>query len=524
MKHPRLLTLLLAALSLFFSLQLLSHLFFALGWFAPAAAVFPLDPRPRHAAAFARLESAAAAGDAAGLKGAIRGFERALARNPLYHPAHLDRGRALHRLQQLGEPVFDETVAAYRRLLLLRWKNPEVSLEPLDFLLSVWPLLNEDDRRAAESAFGKMTAVLYGDRIDGLLDRWALSVRDPAMLARALGPAPRHLKKAAAALARLETGMARRRRFLARYERYVVESFRYQYEHYRRSNGLTRKILLHLFNHLDRGVTGYHALAPDVAFPADAYRSLAGTLLRGLLDGDLDHYRRTGAADDDLWRHTDAWLRILDEPADRAALEAMLDGQRFFEVRGLDGLVRALGVLRRLGRDDRVHALAEKTIAGRAFLTAGEEASFAEILCLAAEVRLLRGEVAPALARLRRALDLAPGSEAARWLLRQAIHRAPELRDTVQAFAPDLALAADPPELMVKDSRRSATVYLEQFPGLRVKIGEQNSAGRRGKHLLRVFVDGRIAWETYLSGVGDTVEVPLPGRAWQKVEVDVRLE
>ena len=273
-------TVLLIGLAVFFGLQFLSRFVSSLGsrtgvpvLYEAGALCFPIEAEPFYRYGNALLNDDPTDGGA-GLDRGISFLQRSLSLNPFNYRAHFELGKARLSHLPLTDEMFRKGIAGLKRSVRLGGgKNTDVGRRALELLIDHWPRLRDTDkilcRKLLKNVIGKMDDANF----EALLGRWEVSSRDVTLFEGVLETAPRFYDLAAGALTRLEIEPELRRLFKVNHEIYTLEDVKEQYRNLSNRPDLTAQLKA-LRLRLKKNIKGYYQLVRNSKFKRQHYREL----------------------------------------------------------------------------------------------------------------------------------------------------------------------------------------------------------------------------------------------------------
>jgi hypothetical protein len=278
--NRKIISTILLLLMIFFTLQMLSHLFLKLGegkssgktsgLFKSSAMLMPLDAEPAYKYAYALLfENVELQNNQMILK-SIRAFEKSIHHNVLFYRAHYYLGKALFFYNQPDSPYFDRGLRSFKRAALIRGnKNDNISTDTLILLLSQWPLLNDEDKTFCRNLLENSIQLLRGTNFDSILEVWRLYCRDIDFFKGILKKNPAYYLTIARELNRMGSNLEMRQEFLSQYEVQRLDWLKKTYQQYRQESIDLLARLKNLYG--NSNIEGYYRLAKNTGFDEKDY-------------------------------------------------------------------------------------------------------------------------------------------------------------------------------------------------------------------------------------------------------------
>lgn len=322
-----------------------------------------------------------------GLRQAYRAQMRSLAVNPLSAATHFDLAQTLDYMRLFDLPSAGTPMDEYIKSVRLAGQDTDILAATGRVLLSSWASLSPEERTLARDITRSTLAIRPGERLEGILDLWALRIQDPSFMRAVLPPDAESYRTYARFLAERGLDRSERIHFLAEAEafdlrqageaaaagrsEFLAARMKPAEEHYR--EGLRR---------LD-GLRSYRDLDPDASkISATSVRDLRKSLLLGLARCRLETARSLDVILADL----KAYLEVEDSAAAVAELEKSLRSRRLIEAKpdasgkDLARLAFEMELIFRQNRYRDVVAYGQSLEAGLVMITEAVRSDYAAIL------------------------------------------------------------------------------------------------------------------------------------------------
>ncbi len=177
--------------------------------------MLPLDAERLHALGQAHLEAGASrlsetAGRDAHFQSALEALRHSLTLNPLSAIVHFDLGQAYEYIQLLDLPVPGRPLDEYLQAARLAGRDIDMFDKTGRALFSKWASLRFEDKRFTLNLLKSSLANGQTDRVEAVLNIWAVHVQDAGVLRSILPPAPSVYREYADFLARRSLDRAER--------------------------------------------------------------------------------------------------------------------------------------------------------------------------------------------------------------------------------------------------------------------------------------------------------------------------
>jgi hypothetical protein len=321
------------------------------------------------------------------LRSAYQAQMRSLAVNPLSAATHFDLAQTLDYMTLFDLPAAGRPMDESIKTVRLAGQDAEILAATGRVLLSSWPRLTVEERALARDVTRSALAVRPGERLEGILDLWALRVQDPAFMRAVLPPDAEAYRTYARFLAERGLDRGERIHFLAEAEaidlqkaaaaaaagrsEFLAARMKPAEAHFREGLRL-----------LD-GLRSYRDLDPASGkVSAASIRDLRKSLRLGLARCRLETARSLDGILDDL----QAYLEVEDSAAAVAELEKSLRSRRLIEAKpdasgkDLARLAFELDLLLRQNRYREVVSNGQSLEAGLVMVTEAVRPDYAAIL------------------------------------------------------------------------------------------------------------------------------------------------
>ncbi len=519
-------------LIIFFTLQMLSHLFLKLGegktvgktsgLFKSSALLMPLDAEPAYKYAYALLfENVESQNNEMILK-SIRAFEKSIHHNVLFYRAHYYLGKALFFYNQPGSPYFDRGVRTLKRAALLRGnKNSNISTDTLVLLLSQWPLLSDEDKTFCRDLLENSIELLRGKNFESILEVWRLYCQDIDFFKGILKKNPAYYLTIAQELNRMGFNLEMRQEFLSAYEVQRLDWLKTMYRQYREESIDRLARLKNLYG--NSNIEGYYRLAKNTDFNEKDYldfkKELNLLIIRLLFDQpgwqtdtqkrqEMERYIFDYFNDSPSRKEVDRLYELLNKNDFFSQLLDFSTSQlRNFYIKQL--------VHFKLGDYNKVIEEIERLRQSVAFVQKEHIKDYTDILLLLSDAYVENKLLTLAQSMLEEIEKVSPGLMEIYWRMKKiesiiGIDNEGEGED-VEGRAEKYREVMDSRfiELSSLDTRK--TVYLVDSHDIVIRIGDPLQAKLKPGNLFQVFIDGKIYYEAYISQLmeEDSVEVKL---------------
>jgi hypothetical protein len=278
---------------IFFQVRFLSDVYLAVGdsmdtgkkikFFKLGHKIFPFDHTPAYKYAYVLLESGYENKNNAIILESINWFKKAASRNPFHYYSHYYLGKSYLFYNYPNSQYFNEAISQFKKAAFIRGSNQAIALDASKILLSMWPLLSDNDKQFCRDLLSQsMTRFLWED-FAGIVEPWWLYSKDKIFLKQLLEKNPVFFYSTAEKLADLEAPLSLRWEFLAEYEKFILEEVdrKFQSLPFQKKDEL--QPLLLLLEDL-KTIKAYYKLAGDEMFNRGKYRELKNKILHQVID------------------------------------------------------------------------------------------------------------------------------------------------------------------------------------------------------------------------------------------------
>lgn len=264
--------------TVFFGLQFVSRLISSLGsrtrspgLFKVAAVCFPFESEAYYRYGHAKSDG--------GKNEGISFLERALFFNPFDNRSHFDLGRATLSQRPLSDQMYRKGIDSLGRAVRSGGgKKTAVCVRVLASMLDYWVRLTDPEKGLCRKLLKNVIDKITPADFDAILGRWESSSRDVSIFEGALESAPRYYRRVAAALTRLEIEPELRRVFCVNHEIFTLEEVKEQYKKSsNRSPGLLERLTA-LRLRLKQEIPGYYKIVRNSKFKRQTFQDLLNRL------------------------------------------------------------------------------------------------------------------------------------------------------------------------------------------------------------------------------------------------------
>jgi hypothetical protein len=281
-------------LAVFFLSQLAAEMFFLAGpkpepgkkFRAPAfdPKKYSLSSRLYTESAFSWLEAGTSTGSQSAVKTSMALLLQALRRNPLDYQARYYLAKAYLQFSAVDNDYFDLGVRELKRAARIRGSNKQIALECAKIFFSLWPFLEADDKAFATDLLANAMPALSWPEFSPLVEMWSLYVQDAPLLMELLQRKPEFFGLVADQLVAAAIPLEQRRELLALYEVHSLDAMERRFNELSLHGEIGLNDARSLLNQL-RQLKGYYRLQPQSGFAPEKLAKLQRVLLLEVIYG-----------------------------------------------------------------------------------------------------------------------------------------------------------------------------------------------------------------------------------------------
>ncbi len=220
------------------TLQLISQIFLQLGNANPQKSFwnyrlsikfYPLDFLPYYKAGLLMLREAYKTKNNSLILKSIENFKKALFLNPFHVNSHYFLAKAYILYKFPSSPYFDEAVREFKIAAQLGFKRKTIVLDTSKLLLSMWPLLSEEDRRFCRELLRYSVKRLTWNEFQPILEMWWLYSKDMDLLLSVLREKSQFYRSAADYLVELRASLKARWQIMEELEKFIFSWVKQEY-------------------------------------------------------------------------------------------------------------------------------------------------------------------------------------------------------------------------------------------------------------------------------------------------------
>ncbi len=472
--------------------------------------------------AFAMLAAGTEGSSAKVAKASMSLLRQALRRNPLDYEARYYLAKAYLQFSAMDNDWFNLGVLELKRAAHIRGSNKQIALDCCKVFFSLWPLLEDQDKSFAFNLLSTVMPTLTWPEFNPLVEMWSLYIQDAKLLMELLKRKPEFLGPTADQLVAAAIPIEQRHELLAMHEVHAVDFLE------RRFNGLRMQRKIGLEDSMSllgqmRRLKGYHRLQPGIGFDAEKQAKLQRVLLlqviSGLLSNAMVFDDQTMASQVmeliQFYIANNSGLNALDD------LQKLLEEKNYFKENDFSSLyLKTLIAYKKGNYSDIIHEI-EALRKNISFVKKQQTADFTNILLLlvdsyyssklmivaeavATEISQNQPDNPDILYRILRILNIL-GSEDP---------QDPALKEKLLVVQNSRFITVPKPKV-------SFDVFLFNLPSIEIALEPGMIAALKPKQLLQVFVDGKIAFESYADELPEKIVI---GPPFVEIESKVKVQ
>ena len=528
---------------IFFQVHFLSDVYLAVGdsmetgkkmaFYKLSHKIFPFDHNAAYKYGYVLLESGYENKNNALILESIDWFKKAASRNPFHYYSHYYLGKSYLFYNYPNSQYFNEAISQFKKAAIIRGSNRAIALDTCKILLSMWPLLSDEDKQFCQHLLSQsMTRFLWED-FAGIVEPWWLYSKDKIFLEQLLEKRPVFFYKVAGKLTQLEAPLSLRWEFLAEYEKFLLEDVdrRYQSLSFQKKDEL--ESLLPLLADL-KTIKAYYKLARDDTFDEEKYRQLKNEILHQVIDTLFEASTRqknqTREYEGEINQYINEYLNG-DLPREQVLkFKEYLKKKDFFKPNDFISLYFYYLPEFKLGNFSGIISDIEGLKSSITYINVDKQNSYIRLLLLLADSYRASNLLSLAEKTLIEITGMQPNNLDAyfsllriRSVLGEDNAYKGKIKENIDSLKNSSKFALNPVNI---DSEIKKPVYLVDSNSIEITFGDGLKEQIKTS-LLQVFVEGRISYENYISHLPDVVPVEIkPGsddnemsKHWVEVKV-----
>jgi len=522
-------------LAVFFLSQFATEIFFLAGprlregkkFWEPSQGLkdLALDSRLYTEAAFAWLEAGTSAADENAVKTSMALLGRALRLNPLDYQARYYLAKAYLRFSAVNNDYFDLGVRELTRAARIRGSNKQIALDCARVFFSLWPLLDDEDKTFAFDLLAASMPVLSWAEFSPLVESWSLYVQDAPLLTELLKRKPEFFGPAADQLVAAAIPMELRRQLLSLYEVNTLDALERRYNELELQGVIGLDDARSLLGQMRR-LKGYYRLQPGSGFSPEKQAKLQRALLLQVISGLLTDAKAQAnpATASQVREYIQIYIADHSGLNELDDLQKLLEEKNYFKSNDFPSLYLKTLITYKKGSYGDIISEIEALRKTISFVKKEQLADYTNILLLLVDSYYSSKLMTAAESVTRELYESQPDNP-------DVLFRVLRIRNILGAEG-----AADPvldAKLQTVQNSRFINVvkangvydvFLFNQPWIEITLDPALLAQLSPKQLLQVFVDGRIAFESYVDALPAKIAIGPPfAELERKVRVQVTI-
>ncbi len=519
-------------LGIFFLLQFGAEIFFALGRdrdpgkglknLRLGMKLFPLAAVYFNEAGFSLLQAGTANRDNAAVKMSVPYFQAALKKNPLDYQSRYYLAKAYLQMSSSGGDYFDMAVEELKRAALIRGNNKQIALDCSRVFFSIWPLLEPGDQGFASSLLANAMPGISWEEFSPLLEMWSLYVQDAPLLMELLSKKPEFFASAANQLVVSGIPLAERRELLNLHEIYALDVLERRLNELGLQGTMTQDEARSLLDQ-SRQIRGYYRLQSGSKFDAEKLARIRRLLLLEVISGSL-HDPQVRNAPGSMLQLRDNILAYIADHSELGSLDdlqKLLAENDYFRDNDFSSLYLKTLIAYKKGNYGDVISEIEALRSTISYVKKEQSADYTAVLLLLVDSYYENKLLTAAEAVAGELYKEQPDNPEILWrVLRvQKILGSEGTPDKV--LNEKLAVIENSRFVTVAKLNITFDVYMFNQPWIEITLDPVLVAQLKPKQLVQVFVDGRIAFESYVDGLSEKIVI---GPPFVKIESKVKVQ
>jgi hypothetical protein len=486
-----------------------------------AGKLFPFQPAYPGEAGFALMEHGTRDEDPAEVKASIPFFLVALKRNPLDYRSRYYLAKAYLQFSALNNDYFERGVSELKRAARIRGSNKQIALDCSKVFLSLWPLLEEEDRGFAGSLIANSMPALSWEDFSPLLEMWSLYVQDARLLKTILSRRPDFFGPAANQLVAAGIPLSERWKLLDLYEVYSLDAGERLYNEKLLNNEMDAEQARQLFNHLN--IRGYFRLHPDSQMSVDKLHRLQRQLLLEIISGMLSDPGTEAApkAAFQLREYIERFIAVHADLNGLDELQKLLEEKQYFKANDFPSLRLKTLISYKKGDYGGVIAEIEALRKGISFVRKEQAADYTDILLLLIDSYYSTKLLTAAEAIAAELYKEQPDNSDVLWRVLRVQKILGDEGAPDRELNEKLAVVEKSRFLTVTKPNVTYDVYLFNQPWIEITMDPALLAQLKPKQLVQVFVNNKIAFESYVDGLPAKIAI---GPKFVEIESKVKVQ
>ncbi len=438
-------------------------------------------------------------------------LRRSLERNPLDYQARYYLAKAYLRFSAVNNDYFDLGVRELKRAAAIRGSNKQIALELGTVFFSLWPLLEEADQQFAASLLSAAMPTIAWNEFSPLVEMWSLYVQDTTLLMDLLRLKPDFFGPAANQLTKAGLPMAQRREMLARYEVHTLDALERRYNELTLSGTIGFKEARSLLSQL-QNLKGFHRLLPESGFSTENATNLQRVLLLQVIEGLINDPETQTDPRTTVQLREYIEYYIAEHPGlnELDEIQKLLIDRKYFKENDFPTLRLKTLIAYKKGDYSGVIAEIEALRKGISFVKKDQQADYTAILLLLVDSYYSTKLLTAAEAIAGELYQEQPDNPDVLWRVLRVQKILGDQGAPDRELNEKLAVVESSRFLKVDKSGKAHEVFLFNQPWVEIVLDPLLLTTLKPKQLVQVFVDGKIAFESYVEGLPQKIAIGPP--------------
>lgn len=516
----------------YFQAMLMSHLFFHFGTTSQVGLkrrmlklshyFMPLDHYPSYEYAYTYLAKGAGQENKEVLAQGIEWFKTSLRINPFYYNSHYYLGKTYYFYHSPSGDFFSDTFASFKKAAIINGHDPDIVGDLANIAVPMWPLLSEGDKTFCLSLFKNNIDQLNDQDFKNLIAAFNRGSEGKELLRSIVKGKSALFGKAADVLAEVGGSLNLRWELLAGFERYVFEEV---HNHMRSLNFLenAREIeFVALLEQLNK-VKGYDRLSGGASPQGGEIAELRSELMFKRIQAYLSEQTKPLGlrVKQKLYGLAYEYINRLDHFKILEELRRLLNEYSYFDA--TDIKTRYIGFLLdyKQGNFSKLITDIEKFKSRISLVNEKNREEYLKILLLLADSLEASKLLSVGNQTIQGILEIFPSEPAVVWRLAK-VRRILGIDDREGLLDPSALATIQDSRFFVLNGKSVSrkTMLLDEAELFLSPAADLNGAAV-GNALVRVFIDKLIATEFYLKDFNQPKKIPIPGKEYSEVYVQI---
>lgn len=522
-------------ITLFFVFQLISHIFLSIGesskdqnFVRSGVAIFPIDAYPFYRYGFMKLKSYIKNRNEIDIKESVSFFKKSIECNLLYYKSYQSLGKAYFSQNQPEADFFERGLKAFKRATFIRKTNIQLNLDTLKLYLSMWPLLNEENKKFAFNLMEKTIKRVNGNNFLSILEIWSLYSKDINLLKRNLAKRPEFYLYTAKRLEKTELFLDLRQEFLANYEVFFLRN---TWQKFDKIDKNSIKKLKSLRNILDSRIKGYYKISKNLSFKEKNYFGLRKELSLSILKIFFNKkmWQEDSKTISEIETCILSYIQSSPSFSDLEDLNDFLENMKYFKINSLKSFYIKELINFKLGQFGVVINNTLDFKQSVSYIKKENLRDYCDILLLLSDACILSRLMMQSNLVLKDIEKISPGLIDT-YFRKMKIERVigtdeNENKEEFIEKTRQYEIIKNSRFININKTNHRKTVYLYDENEIIIKFDNSIKDRFKSFHILQVFVDGVITYENYLSQMDESeIKIRIPDSDNDsKYEVEVRI-